>query len=96
MQRGWIFQQNIYDKNVLIIDSIGLLSSIYKYGKIAYIGGGFGVGIHNILEAIDHVNPFAIDVNSGVEISPGIKSHTKIKNFYKKINKTKSTGFKFE
>lgn len=37
--------------DVLIIDCIGLLSSIYRYGKIAYIGGGFGVGIHNTLEA---------------------------------------------
>ncbi|WP_432714097.1 3-deoxy-D-manno-octulosonic acid transferase [Pedobacter sp.] len=36
---------------VLIIDNIGLLSSLYQYGKIAYIGGGFGVGIHNTLEA---------------------------------------------
>jgi 3-deoxy-D-manno-octulosonic-acid transferase len=36
---------------VLIIDSIGLLSSLYRYGDVAYIGGGFGVGIHNILEA---------------------------------------------
>ncbi len=36
---------------VLIIDSVGLLSSLYRYGEIAYIGGGFGVGIHNILEA---------------------------------------------
>jgi 3-deoxy-D-manno-octulosonic-acid transferase len=36
---------------VLIIDSIGLLSSLYQYGNVAYIGGGFGVGIHNILEA---------------------------------------------
>jgi 3-deoxy-D-manno-octulosonic-acid transferase len=36
---------------VLIIDSVGLLSSMYRYGNIAYIGGGFGVGIHNILEA---------------------------------------------
>lgn len=35
----------------LIIDSFGLLSSIYRYGQIAYIGGGFGVGIHNVLEA---------------------------------------------
>lgn len=35
---------------VLIIDTIGMLSSIYKYGKIAYIGGGFGAGIHNIVE----------------------------------------------
>lgn len=37
--------------NVLIIDNVGMLSSLYKYGKIAYIGGGFGKGIHNILEA---------------------------------------------
>lgn len=37
--------------DVLIIDSIGLLSSVYKYGNLAYIGGGFGKGIHNILEA---------------------------------------------
>lgn len=35
----------------LIIDCIGLLSSIYCYGQMAYIGGGFGVGIHNVLEA---------------------------------------------
>lgn len=35
----------------LIIDAIGFLSSIYKYGEVAYIGGGFGVGIHNTLEA---------------------------------------------
>lgn len=38
-------------KRVVIIDSIGLLSKIYKYADIAYIGGGFGVGIHNTLEA---------------------------------------------
>jgi 3-deoxy-D-manno-octulosonic-acid transferase len=36
---------------ILIIDNIGMLSSIYQYGDIAYIGGGFGVGIHNTLEA---------------------------------------------
>ena len=42
---------DLADKEVLIIDCIGLLSSIYRYGKIAYIGGGFGVGIHNTLEA---------------------------------------------
>ena len=35
----------------LIIDNIGMLSSLYHYGDIAYIGGGFGVGIHNTLEA---------------------------------------------
>jgi len=36
---------------ILIIDNIGMLSSLYQYGQIAYIGGGFGVGIHNTLEA---------------------------------------------
>jgi len=35
----------------IIIDNIGMLSSLYQYGDIAYIGGGFGVGIHNTLEA---------------------------------------------
>jgi 3-deoxy-D-manno-octulosonic-acid transferase len=37
--------------DTLIIDCYGLLSSIYNYGDVAYIGGGFGVGIHNLLEA---------------------------------------------
>lgn len=36
---------------VLLVDTIGLLSSIYRYGHVAYIGGGFGAGIHNTLEA---------------------------------------------
>ena len=39
------------DADVLLIDCYGLLSSIYRYGDIAYVGGGFGVGIHNVLEA---------------------------------------------
>lgn len=39
------------DYDCIIIDNFGLLSSIYKYGQIAYVGGGFGVGIHNVLEA---------------------------------------------
>jgi len=43
---------NINSTNVLIIDSIGILSSLYQYGNIVYIGGGFGSGIHNILEAV--------------------------------------------
>ncbi len=39
------------DAKVLIIDTIGMLSFIYQYADVAYIGGGFGKGIHNILEA---------------------------------------------
>ncbi|MGC9151598.1 MAG: 3-deoxy-D-manno-octulosonic acid transferase [Microbacter sp.] len=42
---------NVIDAECLVIDSIGLLSSIYRYGDAAYIGGGFGAGIHNVLEA---------------------------------------------
>ncbi len=43
-------KNDIADFEVLIIDNIGMLSSIYQYGTIAYIGGGFGTGIHNTLE----------------------------------------------
>lgn len=43
--------KELSDKQVLIIDNMGMLSSLYQYGHIAYIGGGFGVGIHNTLEA---------------------------------------------
>lgn len=44
-------EENVADAGCLIIDCFGLLSSIYHYGNIAYVGGGFGVGIHNVLEA---------------------------------------------
>jgi 3-deoxy-D-manno-octulosonic-acid transferase len=44
-------ETNPGQQTVLIIDNIGMLSSLYQYGSIAYIGGGFGAGIHNTLEA---------------------------------------------
>jgi len=44
------FNDNSKDARVLIIDNIGMLSSAYKYAHVAAIGGGFGKGIHNILE----------------------------------------------
>ncbi|MCK3683524.1 glycosyltransferase N-terminal domain-containing protein [Maribellus sp. YY47] len=53
----------IDDYEVLIIDSIGILSSLYQYGNIAYIGGGFGVGIHNILEAATFKLPIIFGPN---------------------------------
>ncbi|MCD6346789.1 MAG: 3-deoxy-D-manno-octulosonic acid transferase, partial [Bacteroidales bacterium] len=40
----------VKSKSVLIIDQIGLLSQLYQYGDIAFIGGAFGRGLHNILE----------------------------------------------
>ena len=44
-------EQNVLTTNCIVVDTIGLLSSIYRYATLAYIGGGFGVGIHNTLEA---------------------------------------------
>jgi 3-deoxy-D-manno-octulosonic-acid transferase len=48
---------------VLLVDTIGLLSSIYRYGHVAYIGGGFGVGIHNTLEAAVYGIPVVFGPN---------------------------------
>jgi len=43
--------ENLAQANCLVVDVVGILSSIYRYANVAYIGGGFGVGIHNTLEA---------------------------------------------
>ena len=48
---------------ILIIDNIGMLSSLYRYADVAYIGGGFGVGIHNILEAVTYGKPVIFGPN---------------------------------
>ena len=53
---GSSFSKNS-DCRILIIDNVGMLSTLYRYGKIAYIGGGFGSGIHNTLEPIAHGLP---------------------------------------
>ena len=44
-------ETSLLHAQVLVVDTIGLLSSIYRFGQVAYIGGGFGVGIHNTIEA---------------------------------------------
>jgi len=50
-------------RRVLIIDCLGILSSLYQYAEFAYIGGGFGVGIHNILEAATYGCPVVFGPN---------------------------------
>ena len=50
-------------KKVLIIDNIGMLSSLYRYSIVAYIGGGFGKGIHNTLEAAVYGIPLVFGSN---------------------------------
>lgn len=58
-----ISKADLCAKQVLIIDCYGLLVSLYQYGKIALIGGGFGVGIHNILEAASFGMPVLFGPN---------------------------------
>lgn len=53
-------EESIAKADCIIVDSFGLLSSIYRYGDIAYIGGGFGSGIHNTLEAAVYGVPVII------------------------------------
>ena len=79
----------------LIIDCFGLLSSIYRYGDVAYVGGGFGVGIHNVLEAAVYGVPVFFGPNNrkfqeaqalkacggGIEISSAFEFGQKMDTF---------------
>ncbi len=56
-------KQDLSDAQVLIIDSIGILTSVYNYANVAYVGGGFGAGIHNILEPATYGIPIIIGPN---------------------------------
>ena len=81
------------NNNVLIIDSIGILKNLYKYCSVAYIGGGFGYGIHNILEASYHNIPVIFgpqhnkfnEAKSLIKIN-GAKTIKNYKDFVKSIN----------
>ena len=54
---------NFADKQVLVLDTMGLLSRVYGSAEWAYVGGGFGVGIHNTLEAVVYGLPVAFGPN---------------------------------
>ena len=51
------------DAQVFIVNTIGILTKIYSYANVAYVGGGFGVGIHNILEPAAYGIPIIIAPN---------------------------------
>ena len=57
-------EKSIESAECLIIDCYGLLSSIYRYGEISYVGGGFGVSIHNTLEAAVYGIPVIFGPNN--------------------------------
>jgi 3-deoxy-D-manno-octulosonic-acid transferase len=69
--------KNAEDADVLIIDNIGLLSRLYRYGEFAYVGGAFGKGLHNILEAACY----------GVPILFGNKNYQKFQEAVDLINR---------
>jgi len=54
---------NVAEADCLIVNTYGMLSSIYRYGRVAYVGGGFGVGIHNVPEAAVYGVPVIIGPN---------------------------------
>jgi 3-deoxy-D-manno-octulosonic-acid transferase len=55
--------QNLAEARVLVIDSIGLLAFLYRYASVSFVGGGFGAGIHNILESAAFGVPVIIGPN---------------------------------
>ena len=56
-------RENVKTKNLLIIDSIGILKFVYRYAELAFIGGGFGHGLHNYMEALVYKIPIFIGPN---------------------------------
>ena len=94
--------------NVLIVDCFGLLSSIYRYGTICYVGGGFGVGIHNVIEAAVWGKPVIFGPNNqrfqeaqqlkacggGLEIKDQDDFNTLMKQFTEQPQTAKEAGEK--
>lgn len=54
------FSKHEFDARILILDTVGLLSRVYRFANLSYIGGGFGKGIHNTLEAVVYGQPVLI------------------------------------
>ena len=90
-----INQQKLSDYQVIIIDTIGLLSQLYRFGKIAYVGGGFGSGIHNIIEAAVYGCPVIFGTNYqkfkeatdliSLNASFSIKNYNELKEILEKL-----------
>ena len=86
------------EKNILLINRIGILKDIYKYCSIAYIGGGFGKGIHNIIEVSANLKPVIFGPNHSKFIEAkdlikinGAASVNNYKEFLSQFNNLKSS-----
>jgi len=64
-ERASLYSSGNLNSSILIIDSIGLLTSIYSLADLALVGGGFGAGIHNVLEPAAHSVPVITGPNKG-------------------------------
>ncbi len=89
------------DTQVLIINTIGILSKIYSYATISYVGGGFGVGIHNILEPATFGIPILIGPNykkfqeaKDLVVNKACFVINNKENFYQTIKKLKDKKFR--
>ena len=56
-------KSNVLTSKIFVLDTIGMLSKLYRFGTICYVGGGFGKGIHNVLEPIIYKKPVIIGPN---------------------------------
>lgn len=56
-------ESKILNSKILVLDTMGMLSKVYRFGTICYVGGGFGKGIHNVLEPIIYKKPVIIGPN---------------------------------
>lgn len=102
-------ESNIQSTNILIIDNIGLLSTIYQYTDIAFVGGGFSGALHNILEPASfgnvvlfgnkhqkyHEAQDLISVNGGFSIQNSIEFQDKIKLLLPNLNQYKINSKNF-
>ena len=86
------------EKNILLINKIGILKNIYKYCSLAYVGGGFGKGIHNIIEASANLKPVVFGPNHSQFIEAkdlikinGAASVNNYKEFLSQFNKLNSS-----
>ena len=86
------------EKNILLINKIGILKNIYKYCSLAYIGGGFGKGIHNIIEISANLKPVIFGPNHSQFIEAkdlikinGAASVNNYKEFLSQFNKLNSS-----
>lgn len=62
-QTGSMPDEQLRQRQVLVIDNMGMLAALYRYAYVAYVGGGFGQGIHNILEALTFGAPVLFGPN---------------------------------